>query len=259
MNIKEMVDKNTILKIRTGSKLYGTYIEGSSDIDHFGVCVPNKDYVLGTHCFELLEERTNPSSSDKRNTKFDSDYTCYSLQKYFKLLSDNNPNVIETLFVNKENIVYCNNFGTEILTHKNIFLSKRAYYKFYGYAKAQKRKLITKEPIGLRKDIVDKYTFDTKFGAHLIRLLLFGIELLDTGNIKFPTDWAKYLMQIRKGEWPLSHIIDKAAYLEEQLTNAFNHSKLPEIPDLEKINKLQIELIEGYWSNQEFKLIIPLL
>ena len=151
MNIKEMVDKNTIIKIRTGSKLYGTYIEGNSDIDHFGVCIPTKDYILGTQKFDMCEERTNPSSSDKRNTKFDSDYTCYSLQKYFKLLSDNNPNVLETLFVNKENIIYCDFSGKQILSNKNIFLSKRAYYKFMGYAIAQKRKLITKEPIGMRK------------------------------------------------------------------------------------------------------------
>ena len=89
----------------------------------------------------------------------------------------------------------------------------------------------------------------TKYAAHLIRLLFFGIELLDTGSIKFPTDWAKYLIQIKKGEWPFSHIIDKATYLEEQLVNAYNHTKLPELPDLEAINKFQIKLIEGHWSN----------
>ena len=44
-------------------------------------------------------------------------------------------------------------------------------------------------------------------------------------------------------------IIDKATYLEEQLVNAFNHTKLPELPDLEAINELQIKLIEGHWSN----------
>lgn len=245
-----MVDKNTILKIRCGSHLYGTVTE-FSDIDHFGVCIPTKDYILGTQKFEMLEERTNPSSSDKKNTKYDKDYTCYSLQKYFKLLSDNNPNVLETLFVNKENILYCDLVGEKILANKNIFLSKRAYYKFFGYADSQFRKLINKKPIGLRKELVDEFSFDVKFAGHLIRLYLFGIELLDTGSLKFPTDWAKYLVQIKTGQWPLSHIIDKAIYLEEQLTNAFNHSKLPEIPNLNAINKLQIEIIEEHWLNQK--------
>ena len=244
-----MVEANTILKIKVGSELYGTSIVGVSDIDYFGICIPTKDYILGTQQFEMLEERTNPSSSEKRNTKFDSDYTCYSLQKYFKLLSDNNPNVIETLFVNKENIIYSNRAAEEILRYKHIFLSKRAYYKFSGYAFSQKRKLLTKEPIGLRKELTDKYGYDPKYSGHLIRLLLFGIELLDTGSIKFPSDWSKYLIQIKKGEWPLYHIIDKATYLEEQLVNAFNHTKLPELPDLEAINKLQSKLIEGHWSN----------
>lgn len=104
--------------------------------------------------------------------------------------------------------------------------------------------------MGLRKAIVDKYGVDVKYCVHVIRLLLFGIELLDIGSIKFPTDWAKYLVQIRKGEWTLFHVIDKATYLEEQLVNAFNHSKLPELPelpDLGAINKLQIEIIEEHW------------
>ena len=250
MKVKDMVEVNTILKIKVGSELYGTSIVGASDIDYFGVCIPTKDYILGTQKFELLEERTNPSSSGRRNISSDNDTTIYSLQKYFKLLSDNNPNILETLFVNSENIIFCNDLGKKILENKQIFLSKKAYYKFLGYAIAQKRKLINKEPIGLRKEIVDKYSFDTKFGGHLIRLFLFGIELLDTGSIKFPTDWAKYLIQIKKGEWPLSHIIDKATYLEEQLVNAFNHTKLPELPDLEAINKLQIKLIEGHYSNK---------
>lgn len=156
MNVKDMVEANTILKIKVGSELYGTSIIGSSDIDYFGVCIPTKDYILGTQKFELLEERTNPSSSGRRNISSDNDTTIYSLQKYFKLLSDNNPNVLETLFVNKENIIYSNRAAEEILRYKHIFLSKRAYYKFSGYAFSQKRKLLTKEPIGLRKELTDK-------------------------------------------------------------------------------------------------------
>lgn len=250
MNVKEMVDKNTILKIKCGSHLYGTNTV-NSDTDYFGVCIPTKDYVLGIHKFELIEERTNPSKSTTKNTKYDNDYTCYSIQKYFKLLIDGNPNIIETLFVNKDNILYCNKAAQEILDNKHLFLSKKVYYKFSGYARSQKRKLITKQPEGKRKELVDIYGWDVKYGCHLIHLLLFGIELLDTGVIKFPTDWAKYLVQIKQCQWSLSHVIDKAAYLEQQLENAFNHTILPEHPNLEEINKLQIKVIEEHWRNEQ--------
>lgn len=176
MNIKQLVEKNTILKIKSGSQLYGTNTE-NSDLDFIGVCIMPKDYILGVHKFDLLELRTNPSNSNKINTKADNDCTIYSIQKYFKLLYDGNPNVLETLFVNTFNIVSINNFGEIILQNRDIFLSKQAYFKFRGYANAQKRKLITKQSIGLRKALVDMYGWDVKYGAHLIRLLYFGIEL----------------------------------------------------------------------------------
>jgi len=247
MNIKEMVDRGTILKIISGSCMYGTNTV-DSDKDYIGICIPIKDYILGMHKFEQLEERTNPSNSDKQNTKADNDYTCYSLPKFIKLAYDNNPNILEVLFVPKESIIYCDNLGKHLLEHRKLFVSKRAYYKFMGYAIAQKRKLITKQPEGLRTKIIEKHGYDTKHASHLIRLLYFGIEILRTGELVFPTEHKKYLIQIKNGEWPLSQIIDKATYLENYLEESLRSSVLPEYPNLEAINDLQIRLIESFWN-----------
>ena len=247
MNIKEMVKKGTILKIISGSYMYGTNTP-DSDKDYIGICIPTKDYVIGMYKFEQLEERTNLSNSNKQNTKADNDYTCYSLSKFIKLVYDNNPNVLEVLFVPKESIIYCDDLGKQLLEHRNLFVSKRAYYKFMGYAIAQKRKLITKQSEGLRVKIVEKYGYDIKYASHLIRLLYLGIELLITGELIFPTEHRKYLIQIKNGEWPLSQIIDKATYLENYLDESLKSSSLPEYPNLEEINKLQINLIESFWA-----------
>lgn len=48
------------------------------------------------------------------------------------------------LFVNEENIVYCNEFGRRLLNMKHEFLSERAEATFFGYAKSQKRKIEVK-------------------------------------------------------------------------------------------------------------------
>lgn len=244
-----MAQDNLIFKIRTGSHMYGTNTP-DSDIDHIGVCIPPKDFVLGTYKFEQYEERTNPSDSDKKNTKADSDLTIYSLQKYIKLLADNNPNILETVYAPEDCIVYCDDLGRDLLKSRGLFISKRAYYKFMGYAVAQKKKLLTKEPVGLRSRIVEKHGIDTKYAAHLIRLLLFGVELLRTGELKFPTEHRKYLVSIKNGEWPLSHIIDKATYLERWMEESFKTTSLPDTPNMEAINKLQISLIERHWSGR---------
>lgn len=250
MNIKQMVDQGTILKIVSGSHMYGTNTP-DSDKDYVGICIPTKDYILGMYKFEQLEERTNPSNSNKQNTRADNDYTCYSLPKFIKLAYDNNPNVLEVLFAPEESVVHWDDFGKELLANRHLFVSKRAYYKFLGYAIAQKRKLITKESVGLRAAIVKKYGYDVKYASHLIRLLYFGIEILRTGNLVLPTEHREYLVQIKNGEWgPLSQIIDKAAYLEEFLEQSLKSSALLEHPDIDKINKLQIGLIERFWDTK---------
>lgn len=247
MNSKQMVNTSTILKIVSGSRMYGTN-STDTDTDYIGICIPTKDYILGIYKFEQLEERTNPSNSNISNTKSDNDYTCYSLPKFIKLAYDNNPNILEVLFVPKEAIIYCDNFGRKLLENRHLFVSKRAYYKFMGYAIAQKRKLIMKQSQGLRAKIVEKYGYDTKYASHLIRLLYFGIEFLRTGELIFPTEHRKYLIQIKNGEWPLSQIIDKGTFLESLLGEALKSSTLPGHPDLSKINALQIELIEQFWQ-----------
>lgn len=247
MNTKQMAYDNLIFKIITGSHLYGTNTE-KSDIDYFGVCIPPEDFVLGIYKFEQYEERTNPSNSEIKNNPDDVDFTIYSLPKYFKLLMDGNPNILETLFAPEKSFLHHSVLGNEIYANKHIFLSKKAYHKFKGYAEAQKRKVLTKTPIGLRTQIVKKHGFDVKFAMHCIRLLLFGIELLETGGLKLPTDNKQYLMSIRNGEWQLQNIVEEALKLEKRLDEAFAFStKLPEKPDVEAINKLQIKLFKEHW------------
>ena len=46
------------------------------------------------------------------------------------------PNVLEILFSNPENILYCDEkIGKMLLDNRDMFLSKRIYYSFKGYAK----------------------------------------------------------------------------------------------------------------------------
>ena len=240
-----MVTRTMIFKTIIGSKMHGTATD-TSDSDYMGICIPDKDFILGTHKFEQLEERTNPSNA--RNTKVDSDCTTYTLQKFVKLAADNNPNIIEVLFSPQSCFILQTTEGKELLDSKRLFISKRCYYKFMGYATAQFRKLTTKEPVGLRSVLVEKHGYDVKYAYHLIRLYYMGIELLRTGSLVFPTEQRKYFIQIKNGEWPLSAIIDKALHLQKWIEESFKSTTLPDLPDLGAINKLQIRLIEQFWE-----------
>ena len=106
------------------------------------------DYVVGTKRFEQHEERTNKTSSGKKNSKDDRDVTIYSLTKFLHLSSQCNPNIIEVFFAPKNCILYINEYGQKLLDNVKLFVSKVAYLRFSGYAYSQERKLLTKNPIG---------------------------------------------------------------------------------------------------------------
>lgn len=140
---QEIAQKHLILKMEVGSNLYGTATL-LSDKDYIGVFIPSEEYILGSKKCEQVELRSNPSSSGKQNTSKDVDTVLYSLPKYIHLLAQNNPNIIETLFVPKRNLQFHNRFGDSLLNLAPIFVSKKVKHTFLGYAFSQKKALTHK-------------------------------------------------------------------------------------------------------------------
>ncbi len=141
MNLTEIANKNKILEIIVGSHLYGTNTP-TSDLDYSGVFLPTKEFVFG---FRRVEE-INLSIIDKdargKNTQHAVDKKLYEFRKFVKLAMENNPNIIEQLFVNKPNILYINDSGRALLAERHKFPHKGLLQKFKGYAFAQKHKMI---------------------------------------------------------------------------------------------------------------------
>jgi predicted nucleotidyltransferase len=141
MNLTQIADENKILEIRVGSHLYGTNTP-TSDFDYSGVFLPTKALVFG---FQRVEE-VNLSITDKdeagKNTQNAVDRKLYEFRKFVKLAMENNPNIIEQLFVNEPNIVYINDAGRALLEERYKFPHKGLVEKFKGYAFSQKHKMI---------------------------------------------------------------------------------------------------------------------
>lgn len=112
----------------SGSIAYGTDVE-TSDIDVRGIYMNSIDQLLGTG--------RRPDVIDKKNP----DMTIYSFLKIISLLSNCNPNVIELLGTREEDQLYINEVGKALLANKEMFLSKKAYHSFGGYAISQLRRL----------------------------------------------------------------------------------------------------------------------
>jgi predicted nucleotidyltransferase len=124
-----MVD-STILLVKAGSQALGTNTP-ESDLDIDGICIPPKRYHLGyLHRFE-------------QDAKHEPDVVIYDIRKYFQLAADCNPNVVQVMWVDPSDRLFCDGFGQELIQHRTEFLSRKAKHTFSGYAIAQLKRIRT--------------------------------------------------------------------------------------------------------------------
>jgi predicted nucleotidyltransferase len=97
-----------------------------------------------------------------------------------------------------------------------------------------------------------KYGYDTKHGAHLVRLLRMGREILETGRVNV---WrgadggsgdADELRAIRAGAWDYDRIVEYASSLDAELTATYNRGDyvVPKSPDRNAIDRLCVDLVD---------------
>lgn len=126
-NLTWLVDR-TIFFCVHGSRCYGTS-RPDSDYDFKGVTVPPREYRDG---FLRVFEQAIIKEPDT---------TIFDVRKFFKLAADANPNIIELLYVNPDDIKVCTPAGRLLLDHRDEFLSQKASYTFRGYAISQLRRI----------------------------------------------------------------------------------------------------------------------
>jgi hypothetical protein len=102
-----------------------------------------------------------------------------------------------------------------------------------------------------RKQLVDKFGYDTKNASHLIRLLRMAIEFLGDGDLQVFRNDAYELLQIKRGEWALEKIMQHSEDLFKLAREAYAYSPLPPKPDHEKISKLCRNIIMATWDENK--------
>jgi predicted nucleotidyltransferase len=141
MNLSKIADDNKILEIQVGSHLYGTNTP-TSDLDYSGIFLPTKEFVFGFQRVEEVDLSVKDKNEAGKNTQNAVDRKLYEFRKFVKLAMDNNPNIIEQLFVNEPNIVYINEAGRALLAQRLRFPHRGLLQKFKGYAFSQKHKMV---------------------------------------------------------------------------------------------------------------------
>jgi len=97
-------------------------------------------------------------------------------------------------------------------------------------------------------DYVSKTGYDTKFASHLIRLLIEGKELLETGELLFPLKEAQLILDIKNGKYQVEEIMEMSDCFENEMRDILEKSTLPDKPNKDKIEKMLIQMVEESWK-----------
>jgi predicted nucleotidyltransferase len=233
-----------ILSCYRGSIAHGMYSPSSDpnsidDKDAMVVCVPPLEYYYG-----LRQYGSRGTKEIKRN---EWDIVVYEARKMIGLLAKGNPNVLSALWLAPQYYMVITPAGQLLLDNRDLFVGKHVYRSFTGYAYSQLKRMTHYKFEGYmgskRKALVDKFGYDCKNAAHLIRLLRMGIEFLADGVLYVERHDAQQLMSIKRGEWSLVQVKKEAERLFETVDNAFIASTLPTRPDMDAVGELCVAVV----------------
>jgi len=163
---------NVMYETIMGSTAYGVNLV-DSDWDMVSYCVPPKDVVFphmagiiqgfGRQQQKFVCYQKHHVQTEKREY----DLNCYNIVHWFNLVMDNNPNMVDSLFVPRECITHTSRVGEMVREKRHMFLHKGSWYRYKGYAYAQLNKMGKKDGDGKRQKSIEKYGYDVKQAYHL--------------------------------------------------------------------------------------------
>lgn len=245
-DIMKAASVGTIIQVLRGSIAHGTYVpsedeHGIDDIDALGIVIAPINFYFGLTPWG--------SSSTREYAHGPIDLVEYEIRKFVSLLLNCNPNMFTALWGNPEHILQISRAGARLREARDNFLSKRCFASFTGYAHGQLKKMTALACQGYmgqkRKQLVEKYGYDTKNAAHCIRLYRMGCELLETGKVNIDRSSldASELISIKRGGWTLERVYREADKLEQRAKEAYERSPLPLEPNRARIEGLLIDIL----------------
>jgi len=240
-----------ILLCYRGSIAHGMYIPNSNpdsidDKDIMSICVPPVDYYFG------LKQYGSRGTKEIKQDEWD--IVIYEAKKAINMLINGNPNILMILWLKKKHYINITSAGQYLIDNRELFIGKHVYKSFTGYAYGQLKRIEHCAFNGYmgkkRKQLVEKFGYDTHNAAHLIRLLRMSIEFLTDGVLYVERHDSQQLLQIKRGEWSLEQVKKEADRLFISAEQAYIQSKLPIEPDKDKINNLCILIIREAITDQ---------
>lgn len=267
------LDTNIHYATIMGSQAYNCHNEAGvktprgSDMDIYGFCVPPKEMIfphLSGHIrgfgkeppnFEQFQQHHIENKGDRKEY----DVAIFGIVKYFQLLMDNNPNMIDSIFTPESCVLHMTDMGKMVKDGRHLFLSKIVKTKMGSYAYSQLRKLSANVHASgeSRKESIATYGYDLKKAYHTIRLVLQAEQILTEHDLDLGRN-AEILKDIRAGNWTLEEVQEYFSQKEKILDELYHTSTLQLRPNEDAIKQLLINCLEHhYGSLSKAELIVP--
>lgn len=186
--------KGQIVKHYAGSHAYGTSTP-ESDVDFRGIFLAEKKFIITP--FFNVREVNDPNEED---TKF------FELNHFMELCVDANPNILETLWVDEQDIVMKNEMYDHLRSYRSELLSTKIAYTYTGYAHNQATRMknhhgwMAKEQVAERRlrDIWSQYPCQQVIDWMYNYFPDYVVDRIDTSNgkgifIKTLIDFDKFM------------------------------------------------------------------
>lgn len=126
---REMLTTNLIVKHLAGSKAYGTSLP-SSDTD-----------IRGIFCADQVWHMSPWYTLNEIDVHEEEDTKYYELTKFLSLLVDQNPNIVESLWVDDASIIESTPAYEYLRSCRSELLSSKTAFTFSGYAVSQLKRI----------------------------------------------------------------------------------------------------------------------
>lgn len=166
-----------------GSRLHGIKVEDQDDTDEYGVYIEPLDWLLSTR---MLDSVMRSTGGQRPNTPQDVDLSLYSLRHLTRLLVKGNPTIFQFLWAPMEwhhpAWAMFRDLALPYAIHHGLL------YAYIGYARAQYERLqgARGQMRTHRPELISAHGYDTKYAAHVIRLVHEGLEVITHRRLVLP-------------------------------------------------------------------------
>lgn len=240
-------------EVITGSFSYGVSND-TSDKDVIGVFVPPLEVVFPHLTGNVPGFGPEPNKTDiyqKHHIQVDEgevDVTLYSLVKFFDLCAENNPNMVDALFVPPRCITHMDDSARIMRDNRRLFLHKGSFHRFRGYALQQMKNVKNKAPVGKRVELVKKFGYDVKFAYHIVRLLNECEDILMTQDLDLEKS-REMLKAVRNGEWTIEELEEWSKKKTNELDTLYINSTLRHSPDYDQLKRVLLMCLESKYGS----------